>query len=144
MNLKNISLVVTAIVLMVVYMIFFTDWFRPHTMQIFHTTRVMRTRFPSARAIPNLIFGLSSSFRLTSVEVVTLEEWQTNHNVLPIWHLVSDSNSVPVKSFFYGQNIRGLKPAVAGSRPASLTTNVTYRMFVEAGKIKGQHDFELK
>ena len=40
--------------------------------------------------------------------------------------------------------LRGLKPAVVGVRPQPLETNVTYRLFVEAGKIKGEHDFKLK
>jgi hypothetical protein len=51
---------------------------------------------------------------------------------------------VPVKSFFYGQFIGGMKPAIKGVRPEPLETNVTYRLFLTAGKIKGEHDFELK
>jgi len=63
--------------------------------------------------------------------------------VSPVWHLISDSNSVPVKVFSYGQGIRGMKPAVAGSRAQPLETNVAYRLLVTAGKAKGQHDFEI-
>jgi hypothetical protein len=61
-----------------------------------------------------------------------------------LWHLVSDSNSVPVKTFFYGEYIRGMRPNLKGAGPEALQTNVTYRMFVRAGKAAGQHDFDLQ
>jgi hypothetical protein len=37
-----------------------------------------------------------------------------------------------------------MRPAIKGVRPEPLETNVTYRLLVTAGKIKGEHDFELK
>jgi hypothetical protein len=46
--------------------------------------------------------------------------------------------------FTYGQRLRGLKPEVAGAHALPLETNVTYRLFVTAGKAHGQHDFEIK
>ena len=144
MTKKNWLLIAVAVALAIVYVIFFTDWFRPATVQIFHTNRAARGRYHPAGAMPSLIFGLNQQLRLTDIKVVALSALQTNKNALPSWHLVSDSNSVPVKSFFYGQPIRGLKPAVAGVRPQPLETNVAYRLFVEAGKVKGEHDFEIK
>ncbi len=144
MTKNNSLLVAVAVALAAIYVVFFTNWFRPETVQIFHTNRSPRFRSQSAEAMPGLIFGLNRQLKLTDVKVVTLAAFQTNKNILPVWHLVSDSNSVPVKSFFYGQRIRGLKPAVAGTRPQPLETNVAYRLFVKAGKVKGEHDFELK
>ena len=145
MNKKIWLLAGVTVVLATVYVVYFTDWFKPKTMQIFHTSRALRQRSQAAgKAEPLLVFGLNRQLRLTEIEVVPLTALETNRNALPIWHLVSDSNSVPVKSFFYGQNIRGLKAAVAGTHPQPLETNVTYRLLVEAGGIKGQHDFELK
>jgi len=144
MTKKNWLLIAVAVALAAVYVVFFTAWFKPATVQIFHTNRTLRGRYHRAGAMPGLIFGLNRQLHLTDIKVVMLSALQTNKNALPFWHLVSDSNSVPVKSFFYGQPIRGLKPAVAGVRPQPLETNVTYRLFVEAGKIKGEHDFELK
>ena len=67
----------------------------------------------------------------------------TNAAAPALWHLVSDSNSVPVKGFLYGDYIRGMKPYVKGSRPQPLATNVTYRLFVKAGSLQGEHDFGL-
>jgi hypothetical protein len=91
-----------------------------------------------------LIFGVNRQLRFTELKVVPLAGFETNKSVLPVWHLVSDSNSAPVKSFFYGQFIGGMRPAIKGVRPEPLETNVTYRLLVTAGKIKGEHDFELK
>lgn len=144
MTKKNLCLISIAILLAAIYVAFFTEWFKPQTVKIFHTSRNLRVRNPQTGALPGLIFGINRQLKLTDIRVVPLTALQTNLNSLPVWHLVSDSNSVPVKSFFYGQFIRGLKPAVPGSRPQPLETNVGYRLIVEAGKIKGEHDFELK
>jgi hypothetical protein len=144
MTKKNWCLIGIAGLLTAVYIAFFTDWFRPQTVRIFHTSRNLRVRNPQNGALPGLIFGVNRQLKLTDIRVVPVAALQTNKNTLPLWHLVSDSNSVPVKSFFYGQFVRGLKPAVPGSRPQPLETNVTYRLIVEAGKVRGEHDFELK
>ncbi len=137
-------MLVFAAVLAVIYVIYFTDWFKPKTIQIFHTSRNLRQRQQRGGALPSLIFGVSRQVRITEIEVVPLARWETNKNVLPLWHLQSDSNSVPIKSFFYGQFIGGLHPAIKGTHPELPETNVVYRIFITAGKVKGEHDFELK
>jgi hypothetical protein len=145
MTKKSSLLIAVAVVLAAVYVFYFTDWFRSPTVKIFHTSRNgMRHRNAQSGSMPNLIFGLSQTSRITEIAVVPLAEYQANSKVIPLWHLVSDSNSVPVKSFYYGQYIRGLKPAVAGSHAQTLTNNITYRILVSVGNIKGAHDFELK
>ncbi len=144
MTKKNLFLILAAAVLGVVYVIYFTDWLRPKTVQIFHTYRNLRPRVQREGVLSALNFGVSRQLRLTDLRVVPLEAWQTNQHALPVWHLVSDSNSVPVKQFFYGQFIGGMKPAVKGARSQSLQTNVTYRLIITAGNVTGQHDFELK
>ena len=144
MTKKNLLLILFAIALAAVYAVWFTDWFRPGAVQIFHTNRNLHPRLQRGGATSSLIFGVNRQLKFTELKVVPLAGFQTNQNVLPLWHLVSDSNSVPVKTFFYGQMNRGMKPAVKGTHPASLETNTTYRLIITAGKIKGQHDFELK
>jgi len=144
MTKKNWLLIVIAVGLAVAYGVFFTDWFQPQTVRIFHTTRNLPGRSAQRAGLPNLMFGLNRKIKLTEIRVVPLAAYQTNQNTLPLWHLVSDSNSVPLKTFTYGQLIRGLKPAIPGIRAQPLTNNVTYRLLVTAGKIKGEHDFELK
>jgi hypothetical protein len=131
------------IVLAGLYICFFTNWFKPTIIQISHTTRPMPSR--SFRGAPTvaLLFGLDRYYRLTEIKVVPLAEWQTNQSVLPFWHLVSDSKSVPTKVFSYGQNINRMKPFLPGAQPKPLETNVVYRLFVSVGSVKGQHDFQI-
>ena len=88
-----------------------------------------------------LVFLLNRRQRLTSVKVVPLAELQTNRYPQPVWELVSTSNSVPVKEFTYGANIRGMHPSVKGAVAAPLQPGVPYRVFVEAGSVKAEHDF---
>ena len=143
MTKKNLLLILLAIALAAVYAVWFTDWFRPATVEIFHTSRNLH---PDARrgGQPSLIFGVNHPLRFTEIKVVPLAGYEANKNVLPLWHLVSDSNSVPVKAFYYGQVIQGMRPAIKGVRAEPLETNVTYRLIVTAGRTKGEHDFELE
>ena len=134
----------TLTVLAVIYAIYFTGRFKTPTIQIFHTYRNIHPRRQNEGMIPSLIFGLNRQLRLTEIKVVPRAEYRTNVYTLALWHLVSDSNSVPVKTFYYGQFIRGLKPAISGILPEPLEPDVTYELIVTAGKSKGEHDFHIK
>ena len=144
---RNLIGIAALVVLVGVYVVFFTDWLKPKKIEIFHTSRSSQTfrvgpRVKAGAENTRVIqFGLSGTFRLTEIKVVALEQWKTNRFTLPVWHLVSDSNSIPIKTFPYGQNIRGMKPAVGSIWPKPLETNMTYRIFISAGSIKGEHDF---
>lgn len=133
-----------AAVLAVAYVIFFTSWFRSGNLQIYHTLRTPRSRLQTAQTPPALLFVLNRSVGLTRLKVVPLDQFQTNQSVLPLWHMVSDSNSIPIKSFMYGQPIRGMKPMVAGSHAQPLASNIVYRLIVEAGSMTGHNDFKLE
>jgi hypothetical protein len=143
MTKKNLWLLAALIALTTVYICFFTNWFKPKTIRIFSTTQPIR-HFEPRHGRPFVLFGLTSKFQLTEVKVVPLAEWQANPETLPVWHLISASNSAPVEQFFYGEHIHGMKPAIAGVHPEKLQTNVTYRLFLAAGKTTGWHDFEIK
>jgi len=154
MNKKNFFLVGLVLVLAVVYAVYFTDWFRPKTIHISHTSRPLRT-FRAARAgragragqsdaaTTQLIFNLDDDYELTELKVVSLAALQTNKLAQPVWHLVGDPSSDSIKNFLYGQNIPGMNPAVAGSQAEPLQPGATYRMFITAGKISGQHDIQI-
>ncbi len=143
MNKKTIVLIAIALGLAAIYAIFFTDWFRPNTIRIFHTTRVMRVNPRNGAARSRLMFGLGDTYSLTEVKVVPLAALQTNKFAPPVWHLVSDEGSDDVDRFFYGEQIRGMDPGIEGARAEPLQPGVTYRLFVTAGKIKGRHDFQI-
>ncbi len=149
MTQKQWLLVAVLAVLAGVYVHSFTTWFRPRAIFIHHTSRLnnpaarSRARAAAANAETEPVtFGFDAPLRLTEIKVVLLSEWQTNAHVLPCWHLVSDSNSVPVIDFKYGQGLRGLRPEVPGTHAQPLQPNIPYRLFVRAGSFKGQHDFQ--
>jgi len=136
------------LVLAGVYAAGFTKWFKSEPIYIHHTSRLTR---PNLRARPGspaadgdvapVMFGFDEPLRLTELKVVPLDAWQKDQHVLPLWHLVSDSNSIPITDFVYGRGIRGMKPAVPGAHAQPLQLNVTYRLLVQAGSKKGWHDF---
>lgn len=131
------------LVLLGVYFIFFTDWFKPHVIKIGDTARPLR-RWHAKTDLPYVLFILEGRFRLTEIKVVPLAAFQKNSMAMPVWHLVSDQGSIPLKEFAYGQHIRGMKPPFEGDEPQPLQTNVVYRLLVTAGNAHGSHDFEIK
>ena len=144
MTKKNWLPVVLLIVLAAVYVIWFTDWFKPKTIRIFSTIRQVHTRRHGTATEPELIFGVEPALiHLTEVKVVPLADFKKDPATLPIWHLVSDSNSAPVKNFFYGQGIHGMRSWISGAEPGLLDSNTVYRIFIKAGKAKGEKDFQI-
>jgi hypothetical protein len=136
------------LVLATVYLVWFTDWFKPKIIHIASISRASPFRRPRANgaepaAIPPY-FMLNPACKLTDLKVVRLSEWQTNHDAPPVWHLISISNSVPINKFPYGLNIRGMQPAILGTHAQALEPNVTYHMILKAGSARGEHDFETK
>jgi hypothetical protein len=130
MNKKSWILIAVAAVLGAVYIIHFSNWFKPKVMTIAHNGR-----------FGEINFTLGNLYKLTDIKVVSVSELESNKYALPVWELKSDSNSVPIKLFSYGDRIRGMKPAIANTQPQPLVGGMTYRLFVEAGSLKAQHDF---
>jgi hypothetical protein len=130
------------------YVYFFTDWFNQETIQIIPQVRPTRAskipHDPKSPAVYPVSFLLRGKYKLTSVKVVAAEESATNKYARALWHLISDSNSVPTKSFEYGQAIKGMKPAVPSAVPDALEPDIPYVLVIEAGKIKGRTNFFTK
>lgn len=143
MDKKNTLLVVALLALVSVYVIFFTDWFKPRVIQLYYTTRPIE-HFRARHDLPYILFGLEGRYQLTEIKVFSLDDLQKHSDTQPLWHLVSDSNSVPIKMFTYGEHIHGMRPSFKGDEPEDLQTNVIYRLFVSAGRAHGQMDFKLK
>jgi hypothetical protein len=123
------------------------DWFARDTIQIYHRSRPARAVLPRRKPVANdphinpIIFGFDRALKLTCIKVIPLSEIQTNKYPQPIWHLISESNSVPTKDFSYGASIKGMHPSVQGAEPDLLEPGIGYRLYVEAGPIKKEHDF---
>ena len=144
---KNWILVTVALAMAVIYAIYFTGWLRPGTIHIVSiNARVLRLhakKSSSEAAVIPIIFNLGRPCRLKELKVVVLEEWQTNKNCLPLWHLVADTNSAPItQPFYYGHKLPGMKPEVPGLDARPLEPGVKYRLFVTDGSAKGEHDFQ--
>jgi hypothetical protein len=125
------------------------DWFAKDNIQIYHRSRPVRggifrrgKRVDTEQAIEPLFFSFDRKLKLTSLKVVPVREIETNKYPHAVWDLVSDSNSVPVKDLLYGMPIRGMRPTVKGATPDPLEPGVTYRLLIEAGSRKAEHDFE--
>ncbi len=151
MTKKNI-LILTAAFLGVAYVYWqlYKDSFRRADIHISHSIRrgVGNPRHPNPSVTElgsdiTLNFGLGNEYRLTEIKVVPAAEFATNKFAHPVWHLVSDSNSVPVRAVSYGQGIRGMHPDVRGALPDAVQEKVTYKLFIRAGKIHGEHEFTL-
>jgi hypothetical protein len=123
------------------------DWFAGDNIQIHHRSRPARAgsgrrnRPVADAATDPIFFGFDRKLKLTSLKVVPLSEIETNKYPHPICYLVSDSNSVPLAEWSYAWLIRGMRPAVKGASPDPLEPGVPYRLIIEAGKRKAEHDF---
>src|SRR6185503_19829095 len=136
---------VIAVILAACYVCFFTDWFRKETIQIIYQIRPNRAlsnpKNPDQDPVYPVTFTFNGKYKFTSVKVVAAADMQTNNYPVPMWHLISDSNSIPTKSITYGYPITGMKAAVARSRPEPLVADVEYVLLLEAGTIKARTNF---
>ncbi len=146
---KQLVLLIVASLLLAAYAYYFTDWFASENIQIVHSLRPVsaskraRGKSPEPNSAVNAVsFALDRKCKLTEVRVVPLAEFTTNKYAHSAWHLVSESNSIPVKAFVYGAFIRGMHPKFKGAHADPLEPDVTYRLFVNAGDLKGEHDFK--
>jgi hypothetical protein len=103
---------------------------------------------PSRRAqgaVYPVYFTLNDDFKLTSVKVVPLDDdGQVEPGTVPVWNLVTDSNSTPTRAFFYGQRIAGMKPALTNDQPDPLTPGVIYRILLSSGKLTTALNFKTE
>ena len=120
------------------------DWFWGDRIQIYHRFRPMRVRAGRPADLPAytaVFFAFSTKLKLTDVKVVPVCELETNKYPHVLWHLLSDSNSLPTKGFLYGSAVPGMRPAMGGVAADPLEPGVKYRLLVEARSKKGEHDF---
>jgi hypothetical protein len=100
-----------------------------------------RSKRAADTATDPVFFAFDRKLKLTSLKVIPVHEIETNKYPHPIWALISNSNSVPVAVWSYAVPIQGMHPSVKGATPDPLEPGVTYRLIIEAGKLKAQHDF---
>lgn len=121
------------------------DWFAKSPIQVSYRVSPWLKGSPRSRGKMDLgvpiVFSLDRYHRLTSVKVVKTEELATNRFAHALWELTTESNSIPLASFSYGQRIPGMRPAVKAARPDPLEPYVMYRLLIKTTKDEAQHDF---
>ena len=150
MTRKDIVLVTLVLLLGGVYVCCFTGFFRGKVMRIEHTARPLREAWAGGRRLdPNnqrpdsVTFSLHRRYRLTSVQVVSVEEASTNKYPRRYWDLVCATGTPPVDAISYGIPIRGMTSSVPGVAAEPLQPGEKYRLLVEAGSVKGTNDFQI-
>lgn len=123
------------------YIHFFSHWFEKQPIAVKVSFRP--SRHPGETVLP-VYFALNGDYKLTSVKVIPMQGDTFDPRVMPAWDLVSDSNSVPTRAFRYGQQIRGMKPALKGIRPEPLTPGMVYRLVLSAGNLTANIPFQAK
>ena len=148
-KIKIISVVVLIVGLAGLSFYLNRDAFAPATIQIAHRMSPwMRPTNPAARRANNLgvpvTFTLNGLYSLITVKVVVAADIETNKFPHAIWKLVTDSNSVPVSTFNYGNPLRGMRPDIKGALPDPLEPGIAYRLIIEtANNKRAQHDFTV-
>ena len=143
MTRSTVALITVAVLLAALYLYAFSDWFSARRIQIIPAVRPMRGP-RSEGAVEPVSFTLDGSYRLSSIKVVELSAYLTNKYVTPVWYLISKTNSAPVRGFLYGLPVPGMTPALPDSTPKNLLPHVPYRLLVEAGRAKGNQDFQTR
>ena len=147
MTKSTIVLIAVLVVVASVYVVVFDpfDLFGPTSIQILAQVRPSRAVQPGPPGLTStypVSFAFDRKLRLTEVRVVNTEDEATNKYPHAVWHLIADSNSVPTKAILYGVPVRGLKSKVPHARPEPLQPDVKYKLYVTAGKLKGQIEFK--
>lgn len=147
MTKKSLVLITIAVLLGGVYVWKFTGWFKSPEIRILPQIRPpMRSRRPATPAnepqVYPVTFAFDRKYQFTEIRVVAADDEKTNKYPHAVWHLISDSNSVPTKALVYGAMLRGMKPKIPRAEPEQLEPEVTYNLYLTAGKAKGQVKFK--
>jgi len=144
MTKKTTLPIVLLLVMGGIFLYYNRDWFKRHPIQISHRLYRFASRFGNEGGPTPVMFEFDRRLKLTSIKVVGLDDCLTNKYPHALWRMISDSNSLPTKGFVYGMDVPGMRPAIKGAAAEALDPGQKYRLLVEAGSNKGQHDFTLE
>jgi hypothetical protein len=119
------------------------DWFIKHPIQISHRRNPFGGRFDPGAGPAPLMFEFDRKLKLTSIKVISVSEAENAKLPHVLWRMVSDSNSVPTKGFTYGMAVPGMRPLYKVLTVDPLDPTNKYRLLIEAGSLRAQHDFSL-
>jgi hypothetical protein len=135
MTKKTLVLISVAVLLGAVYVFNFTSLFHKAEIRILPQMRPLRakSRPPAGdTAVYPVMFAFDKKYAFTEIRVVSEADEKTNKYPHALWHMISDSNSIPVKAISYGASLSGMKPKVPKGRAEALEPDVPYILYVEA------------
>jgi hypothetical protein len=144
MTKKTLVLISVAVILGAVYVINFTSLFQKAEINILPQIRPPRAkaRVPAGdTAVYPVTFAFDKKYAFTEIRVVAEADEKTNKFPHAVWHLISDSNSVPIKAVSYGAPLAGMKPKIPKKRAEALEPEVPYILYVEARNPGGKTAF---
>jgi hypothetical protein len=139
--LKNTKLLVCLAALIAVYLAFFSDGHKAKKIQIL--LAVYPPGILPGTSNETMVFCLDQPYPLRSVKVVPSDEARTNKYVHPLWHVVAQAATQPIKSFRYGAALPGMQADAAAEQPEPLDADTTYSLQIEARNgLKGEITFQ--
>jgi hypothetical protein len=146
MTKRSLVLIGVAAALAFVYVAFFKDFFRAPRIEMIAQIRPTRGVKAPVGEVPvdPVSFAFDQKYAISEIRVVAEQDEKTNKYPHELWHLISDSNSIPTKVLIYGQSPRGMKPKVPRARPEPLEPDVVYKIYVTAGDAKGEKRFHTR
>ncbi|HTD65412.1 MAG TPA: hypothetical protein VK846_02640 [Candidatus Limnocylindria bacterium] len=145
MTKQSLVLIAVAVVLAAVYAVAFTDWFEKPRIQILPQIRppLRGSRVPVGDVpVYPVTFAFDKKYQFTEIKVVAVDDEKTNKFPHAVWHMISDSNSAPTKAVVYGGRLSGMKPHIPRAMPEPLQPDVSYHLYLSAGKAKGDVKFQ--
>lgn len=119
------------------------DWFSAKPIQISHRFSAFGGRFDRGGGPAPLMFEFDRKLKLTAIRVISAADALTNKYPHALWQMTSKSGSVPTRGFLYGMDVPGMDRAVKGQKADPLDPAGKYRLQIQAGSRKAEHDFDL-
>ena len=143
---RSTALPLIAIFLAIVYVSFFTDWFRKKTIQIFVQHRPIPQKVDAKRGLEEapvfpISFAFDGKYELTMIKVTKSADLKSEQFPTPVWHLIATTNSRPMKAIVYGVAPPGMHPPGEDALPQPLVAGADYTLVIQAGARTGTTTF---
>jgi hypothetical protein len=143
MSKKTVAMIGIAVVLGGIYLVWFADFFSKPVVEIAPRVRMSSGRRGGPPEV-QVTFSFSAKCQLNEVKVVSVADAETNKYPHALWHMISDSNSIPVKGMVYGDWIKGMKPKIPKGKAEPLEPKTKYRLVIATrDEVVSTADFQV-
>ena len=144
------TLLISLPILIVTYVVVFTDWIKPVPIEIQPSVRTILPKKAYSTAqnefagVYPVIFNFDASYKLTEIWVEEAAP-APGQTPLVLWHLKSKSGSHPVKTILFGRDLEEMDPAPGSPNPAfALQPDKPYKVIAKSGRRKGEATFSTR